>query len=50
MSHSRNRLLGMMTHLSEFLKLAEYNDRVTSLNHPIVFELLKDVDTAFKEV
>jgi hypothetical protein len=36
--------------LSEFLKLAEYNDRVTSLNHPIVFELLKSVDSTFKEV
>jgi hypothetical protein len=36
--------------LSEFLKMAEYNDRVTSLNHPIVFELLKNVDKAFKEV
>jgi hypothetical protein len=36
--------------LSKFLKLAEYNDRVTSLNHPVVFELLKSVDSAFKEV
>jgi hypothetical protein len=36
--------------LSKFLKLAEYNDRVTSLNHPAVFELLKNVEKAFKEV
>jgi hypothetical protein len=36
--------------LSEFFKLAEYNDRVTSLNYLIVFELLKEVDSAFKDV
>lgn len=36
--------------LSEFFKLAEYNERVTSLNHPAVFELLKSVQSVFKDV
>lgn len=36
--------------LSELFKMAEYNERVTSLNHPTVFELLKGVQRTFKEV
>lgn len=34
--------------LSEFFKLADYNARVTAANYPLVFELLRRVDAAFK--
>lgn len=36
--------------LSEFFKLTEYNDRVTALNHPEVFEFIKRINSAFKDV
>lgn len=36
--------------LSELFKLSEYNSRVTSLNFPEVFDLLKEVELVFKEV
>lgn len=34
--------------LSEFFRLADYNARVTAANYPAVFELLREVDVAFK--
>lgn len=36
--------------LSELIKLADHNVRVTSLNLPVVFELLKKVESIFKKV
>jgi len=36
--------------LSEFFKLTEYNIRVTILNHPEIFELIKRINSIFKTV